>query len=233
MEKNLVALLTDQFSDKVVTRLTGHLGEERSAVEKGIQALIPTVWAALIHRSSVDRESGIFSLADASRSALGDPDHLPEHMEMVLSDPNDPNGINLLDRAGGILKTLWGERLNPVAEALAAYAGLKTSSGHQLLALGAPAALSLVGQVAQRNGLNEQGAAELLQNRKPEVIAAVPAGYNLAGALGIDNLDDIDLQARKPYETYPGLPPVVAERRRSRVWVWSPRSADNSKDLPR
>jgi hypothetical protein len=91
----------------------------------------------------------------------------------------------------GWLKSVFDGKLINIINAISVYADVKSSSANAILKIATPAALTPVAQYAKENNM---GAAEIdtfLHSQKSSIIAAVPAGFNLTGSLGINSLEDI------------------------------------------
>ena len=115
----------------------------------------------------------------------------------------------------GWLRSLFGDKLNSIINAIAGFAGIKTSSASNVLSMAAPAVLGSVGQYAKENNLSASGLGSFLQSQKSSILDAIPSGFNLAGALGLSGLGDIGGKIS-------GVLSTANEnvRRSSKGWLW-------------
>ena len=91
----------------------------------------------------------------------------------------------------GWLKSVFDGKLINIINAISVYADVKSSSANAILKMATPAALTPVAQYAKENNMGAADIDTFLHSQKSSIIAAVPAGFNLTGSLGINSLDDI------------------------------------------
>lgn len=199
MITELIRKVKDHFSQDVLSKASVRLDETALNITRTMESLVPAVLAALLKKNSTSGQTGLDNMVTVSRNILGDPARpLSENLKKIFSNAADPNGIHLMQQADGILENMFGDRLQPLAETVSRFSGVKSSSAHQLLAVAAPAVLSVIGQHMERQDMDERELMQQLTMGKQDLIEQVPAGLELAAALGIEKLDDLDARPSIP-----------------------------------
>ncbi len=202
MSASLLDGLIGQISPDVVGKAASMLGESESAIRKGAGGAIPVLLSGLANRS--DDPGFASSLFDLVRSPANDGDVLSDVGSLLGSDDSSPMaglGSNLLGMLSG------GNTAN-VANALAGYAGIKSSTALKLLSFLAPLVLAFLGKRARKDNLNAASLANLLRSQKSAITAAVPGPLaNIGNYLGAP------VKERAVY-----TPPVVEQR--APIWRW-------------
>src|SRR5690606_15366915 len=93
--------------------------------------------------------------------------------------------------AGGMLKGLFGDKINNVVNMVSGFSGVKESSAASLLNMAAPAALGVLGRKASENNMDASGLDSYLNTQKDNILNSIPSGFNLSGALGRSSLTNI------------------------------------------
>jgi outer membrane protein OmpA-like peptidoglycan-associated protein len=195
-----MATILDTVRGLLTPEVTAHaaslLGESESGVSRGLSAAIPAVLSGLLAKS------GDSSLMQRIMSLLTDPG----------LDPNLGRSIGSMLTTGGLAQTpatdlgqrflsmIFGDRLAPVASALAEYAGLRSSTASSLLGMAGPLVMSVLGDRVRKDGLDAKGLASLLTSQRDGILAAAPAA--LSGLTG------------------PGMPRGVPTEAVPRVGAW-------------
>src|SRR5262249_12449592 len=163
----------------VTARPASLLGESESGVSRGLGAAITAVLSALLGKTS---DSG------AMRQIMS-----------LLTDPSLDAGLTRnipgMLSAGGLAKSpttdlgsrflsaIFGDRLGPVASALAENAGVKSSTASTLLGMAAPLGMSVLGDRGRRQGGDAAGVWRLPGSHGANILAGAPAA--LSGLLGL------------------------------------------------
>ncbi len=182
MSLNLLETLKGVFNNQFVGNAASALNENESNVSKAVSGIIPAVLGGIISKAtSGDHGPGtILDLATAS------------HHGGFLNNLTGFFGSNssLLSKGTDMLKTLFGDKLDGIASAIASYAGIKQSSATSLMSAAAPAAFAAVGEQAHQNSLNSISLGNWLQSQKQEVMNALPSGLgsSLSSWLGFGSL---------------------------------------------
>lgn len=181
MTSDLIDAAKGLLPNDLLSKAAGSLGESEAGIQKALNGAIPSVLAGLLGQSSSAGSGGIL---DIVKSAAGS------------GALNNISG--LIGSAGGFgsaimgwLRSLFGDKLNSVVSALAEFAGIRTTSASSVLSMAAPAALGAVGRYTKENNLSAAGLNSFLQSQKSSILGSIPAGLNLAGALGLSSLGDL------------------------------------------
>src|SRR5262249_58891685 len=78
-----------------------------------------------------------------------------------------------------------GDRLAPVASALAEYAGLRSSTASSLLGMAGPLVMSVLGDRVRKDGLDAKGLTSLLSSQRDGILAAAPTALSGLTGLGM------------------------------------------------
>lgn len=169
------------LTPEVTARAASLLGESESGVSRGLSAAIPAVLSGLLAKT------GDSSLMQRIMSLLTDPG----------LDPNLGRSIGSMLTTGGLAQTpatdlgqrflsmIFGDRLAPVASALAEYAGLRSSTASSLLGMAAPLVMSVLGDRVRKDGLDARGLTSLLTSQRDGILAAAPTALGSLTGLGM------------------------------------------------
>lgn len=169
-----MASLLDGIGGYVTSELLGKaaasLGESESGIAKVIGGLAPTILAGLVGKSN---DSSLFSsLFDTVVNKVdgGVLDNLGD----LLSDGNLAQG-DPRDVAGGVIGSLFGDKVGSILSAITSGSGVKASSSSSLLGMVGPMVLGFLAKKIAGGGLDIAGFKNLLLGEKDEIEAAVPA----------------------------------------------------------
>lgn len=172
MAFNLLDAARNLLTEQVINRLADYLGEPESNTQTALDGALPTVLGGLIQR--VNQPGGAADVLGELRqyppAASGG---LLQSLEALFTgDATRPTAFGGSD----LLGTLFGGRLNGVAEALAAHANVKTTSATTLLGVAGTALMSALSGHSAGVPSNPSGLAMLLDEQRDAVTAALPAG---------------------------------------------------------
>jgi len=185
MPFNLIDAAKGLLPNDLLSKAAGSLGESESGIQKALSGAIPSVLAGLLGQSSGSGAGGILDMVkNAAGSGI-----LNNIGGLIGGGGASSGGIGAT--VMGWLRSLFGDKLNSIINAIAGFAGIKTSSASNVLSMAAPAVLGSVGQYAKENNLSASGLSSFLQSQKSSILDAIPSGFNLAGALGLSSLGDI------------------------------------------
>lgn len=186
MAFNLIDAAKGLIPNDLLSKAAGSLGESEGGIQKALSGAIPSVLAGLLGQSSGSGAGGILDLV---KNAAGS--GILNNIGGLIGGSGGASGGGIGATVMGWLRSLFGDKLNSIINAIAGFAGIKTASASNVLSLAAPAVLGSVGQYAKENNLNAAGLGSFLQSQKSSILDAVPSGFNLAGALGLSSLGDI------------------------------------------
>lgn len=176
MSINIINQIKNLFGDNFNSSAAAALGESESSLAKGMSGLIPTVLLSLINRGG--SSSGIGNILS---NITGD--EATFNPGSILNNINNSESGSLMSGAGPLLTSLFGDKIANVTAGLSNYSGLKGTSISALLATIAPAILGFIKRFTSNNNLHSDAQVMgFLNDQKPNVLAAVPAGldvYNL------------------------------------------------------
>jgi len=209
MPFNLIDAAKGLLPNDLLSKAAGSLGESESGIQKALSGAIPSVLAGLLGQSSGSGAGGILDMVkNAAGSGI-----LNNIGGLIGGGGASSGGIGAT--VMGWLRSLFGDKLNSIINAIAGFAGIKTSSASNVLSMAAPAVLGSVGQYAKENNLSASGLGSFLQSQKSSILDAIPSGFNLAGALGLSGLGDIGGKIS-------GVLSTANEnvKRSSKGWLW-------------
>lgn len=172
MSINLIKLMTDQLSGSLVKQATGLLGESESHVSSAMSGILPSLIGTLINKgSSLDGAGSLLNLLnnDADDSIL-------DNIGGLFSDKNKTTG--LMDQGGGLLNSLLGDKLGPLANLLSNFSGMKSNSTSSLLKLAAPFIIGFVKRQVMKKAMGPSGLMSFLGGQKKNVADAIPSGLS-------------------------------------------------------
>jgi outer membrane protein OmpA-like peptidoglycan-associated protein len=177
MSFNITDLVKGYLSKELLGKAASFLGESEDATTKAVGGLVPSVLSGLLSKAT-GSGAGADEVAKLASEA---------HSSGVLGSlagffGNDDAGGSLLSKGAGLVSGLMGNKLGGIAELVAKFAGVKSSSATSLLSMAAPLVLGSLGKHAADNNLNAGGLTSLLSSQKSNILSALPAGLgNLLG----------------------------------------------------
>jgi outer membrane protein OmpA-like peptidoglycan-associated protein len=211
MSASLLDSLTSLITPDLASRAASMLGESDSSVRKGLTGVFPVLLAGAANRSSDPGFAG--ALHDIVRSPANDGNVLNDVAGLLGAGGSSSPMMGL---GGKLLNLLFGGNTTNLANALAGFAGVKSSTGSTMLNLAAPLVLAALGRRARSDNLNASSLASLLLGQKDSIAAALPGPLaNLGSFLAAPARER---EVREVREAYAAPPPV--EERRSSIWRW-------------
>lgn len=174
MAFNILDAVKGYFTPDLIDNAASYLGESNSTIDKAVNAVVPAALAGIIGRAESGGASSILDLAGKALNS-GIVDNLSQNFRT--------GGGGIPDVAPSLLGSIFGDKVGSIGNAIASFAGIKGSSAASLLGSIAPLALGLLGRHASQNGWNASGLLSFLSGQKSSIMAALPAGLNLAGLI--------------------------------------------------
>lgn len=182
---NLLDLVKSQLTgDNTLDMISGLLGENATTTKAGIGAALPTILGSVIQSGSTT--SGAASLLNLLKDG-GHDGGIMDNLGAVLGGGSATNG--LMSAGSGILTSLLGDKLGPIAGLIGQVSGMKSGSASSLLSLVAPMLMGSIGKQVSANGLGASGLMSLLAGQSDFVKAALPAG--MGSLLGLGNVGNM------------------------------------------
>ena len=146
------------------------LAEDDHATAKALGA-----WSAAIL-------AGTLNYADHTKAIHRIYDHLGHFPPNIMENPetllrhgnlaqNDPKDVS-----GHLMGQLFGEKIHPLTNAIAAFSGLSVKGVSEMLGVAAPIVLSILGKRVQASSLTVAGLSNMLHADQDRILAAVPGG---------------------------------------------------------
>ncbi|MCB0130396.1 MAG: DUF937 domain-containing protein [Caldilineaceae bacterium] len=149
---SLLNMLAGSLDEKTISQLASQLGADDKATQQAINAALPMLVGAL--GKNVESQDGAQALAGALSS------HDGSILDDVLGNLTNPN---TMQDGAKILGHVLGGQEAKVERGISQATGLKTDSTAQLMSMLAPLVLGALGKQSQKQGLDAQGIASLLQ----------------------------------------------------------------------
>src|SRR5262245_1983507 len=167
--------IRELITPSVISRTAALTGDSDSALTTGLSATIPAILATLAKRAD---DNGF--MTQLSRLATGAADASPTRRSSDLMSPTT-TGIDTTTPMGGWLSSLFGHNVSSVTDAIARYAGLRSSSAAQLLSIGSSLVLGYLGRLMRSDRLDATGLANRLRREQADFVAAVQPDLHLPG----------------------------------------------------
>jgi outer membrane protein OmpA-like peptidoglycan-associated protein len=165
MAFNLLDLIKGGMNSDLISKAASMLGENGDSIQKAMTGAVPTILSGMMHKVTDNNASaGI--------------------MNLIQSGQEDGNHI---------ITSLFGDKADNAANAIAAHAGIKPESATRVLSMAAPLVSGGVGKaLAGAGGI--AGLAGLLFNNLDSIKAALPSG--MLDKIGIGSLDGLAEKAK-------------------------------------
>jgi outer membrane protein OmpA-like peptidoglycan-associated protein/uncharacterized membrane protein YeaQ/YmgE (transglycosylase-associated protein family) len=159
------------FTENVLQKLSGTLGESAGATRKSLEAMIPTILAAMSNQASTT--SGASRLFDLAKNAAhGGTDPIEQLERNVTADSLD----TLAHKGGGVLSALFGDKLNGLISWLTRFAGIKEHSATSLMGVATNLVLGMLGKNIMQKGLTAATFGHMLTSLGGPLSRLLPSG---------------------------------------------------------
>lgn len=181
---NIISELGNLVSSQLVKSAANSLGESEGGISKVIGALTPTVLGGLLNKSK--DASGFGQIFDmlSKKENTNYLDNLSGLIGGGNLAHNDPK-----DAAGGLLGSLFGNKMGGILDTVSGIAGVKRSSTSSLLGMVAPMVMGYLGKKISTDGLNASGLASLLGSQRNHIAEAMP--NKMANLIGFEMPDSL------------------------------------------
>lgn len=185
MSLNLMDLVKSQLSSGLMSTIAGHLGESeartQSAVDGGLASIIGGLMGSTSTTQSATSLLNLLMGKQQSSTSMSD-------LLGMISGSSSSIG-SLIQLGGPLLKTVFGDKLGGVVDAVSSASGASKQSTSGLLGILAPLVVGALGKTAREGGFNIGSLVGLLMGQKEHIQTAAPAG--LASALGFSSFDSL------------------------------------------
>ncbi|MFM2267494.1 MAG: hypothetical protein RL757_935 [Bacteroidota bacterium] len=179
MSVNLMDMMKGYMTDAVMGKASEFLGENAGATQKAMGAILPALLGGAANQAA--SPSGAARLFDLLKSGGHDGSILSGGLGSLLGGGSATQG--LLSSGGGIVSSLFGDKVGGIVGWLAQFAGIKNGSANSLMSMAAPLVMGLIGKQVGGGGLS--GLTSLLGSQASALTGAIPSG--LAGLAGLTN----------------------------------------------
>lgn len=193
--KELGGLVTSQ----IVKQAANSFGESESGISSVIGSLAPTILGGLLNKSSND-SAGFGQIFDmlSNKDNASYLDNLGGLLGGGNLAQNDPKDVG-----GGLLGSLFGDKVGGIIDLVSSLAGVKKSSSSGLLGMVAPMIMGYLGKKILKEGLSAAGLGSFLGGQRNNIASAMPQG--LADMIGFDMPEGILDKAKDAVEDAAGL----------------------------
>jgi len=169
---SLLSAAKAYLTPDVVRNASVMTGESETATRQAMQGGVASVFAGLTNM--VSTSEGVSTLGNLIRKpAFG---KILNNVSSAFSGGTETS--SLMDSGHNLLGTIFGSHASGVADMLASFSGISSSSSGRLMAMLAPLAMGVLGKHAAASGLNPTGVANSLIEQRDEFAAAAPAGLS-------------------------------------------------------
>ncbi len=183
MPSNLSDSIKSLLDPALVRHAATTLGESTGGIEKAMVGALPTVLTGFLHHvNTLEGGENILNMAkQASESGI------ITDLSSLFEGSLSPAGSNMMGFDGNIFEN----KLTSVIRLISGYSGINETSASAVLGMMVPAALASLGNIASESNLNAYGIMTLLDRQGEDILSTIPAGLNVAGALGYLNAQDL------------------------------------------
>lgn len=172
MADNLVVLFQNSFRDALVTTSTVQLGESAQSISSSLDISVPTLLAYMISKGN--SESGSKSLTEFINAN----DFISVNPISGHSSAGNLSFEKISEKGATALAFLAGHQTSTLIDAVAASAGLKTSSASSILKLVAPLLLSYFGQWIKEESMGISSIKDYLISQTDIASEGIPASLH-------------------------------------------------------
>lgn len=171
MSLDLLGLVKGYFNNDMLNQASAFLGEDKGALSKGLDAIIPASLSGMIHQAESGNTNSLITLAKTAYDSgiLGN-----------LANTFTSGGGGVPSIGPSLISGLFGDKFGGIANAVSSFAGLKGSTTSSLFGSVVPVALAALGKYVGDNNATPGAVSSLLSGLKSSVLSAVPGGLNLS-----------------------------------------------------
>lgn len=181
MEANLLSIVKQQLSSDIVQKAAQFFGEDTTAIQKALSAILPSVLGGIVNQSTSD--AGTDKLMTTLSSSLYNSSTMSS-LNVLLGGGSATQG--LLDSGDELVKGLFGDKKSGIIDWIASYASIKAGSSSGLMSVGTSVLMAALGNQVTGKNLNNTGLKAFLIGHVDAIIQNLPVGLN--SVLGLSNL---------------------------------------------
>lgn len=171
MSLDLLGLVKGYFNNDMLNQASSFLGEDKSVLSKGLDAIIPASLSGMIHQAESGNTNSLITLAKTAYDSgiLGN-----------LANTFTSGGGGVPSIGPSLISGLFGDKFGGIANAISSFTGMKGSTTSSLFGSVVPVALAALGKYVGDNNATPGAISSLLSGLKSSVLAAVPGGLNIS-----------------------------------------------------
>lgn len=171
MSLDLLGLVKGYFNNDMLNQASSFLGEDKSVLSKGLDAIIPASLSGMIHQSESGNTNSLITLAKTAYDSgiLGN-----------LANTFTAGGGGVPSIGPSLISGLFGDKFGGIANAISSFTGLKGSTTSSLFGSVVPVALAALGKYVGDNNATPGAVSSLLSGLKGSVTSAIPGGLNIS-----------------------------------------------------
>lgn len=170
MENNILQNIRSYFTEEVIDKLSGHLGEDKEKVAKGVNIAVPSLLLGLQNQS----KDGLTSIFQSAKHLFAGFD-LHDALGKYFS--KDDQGESAHFESDNITSEIFGDKFTGITQSISKYLDISPESVRSLFGASVPAVISGITQKGGHWDVAEVG--QLLQTNRSSFASAIPAGLGL------------------------------------------------------
>lgn len=171
MSLDLLGLVKGYFNNDMLNQASAFLGEDRSVLSKGLDAIIPVSLSGMINQAESGNTNSLLSFAKTAYDS---------GILSNLAGTFTSGGGGVPSIGPSLISGLFGDKFGGIANAISSFAGLKGSTTSSLFGSVVPVALAALGKYAGDNHATPGAISSLLSGMKGSVLSAIPSGLNMS-----------------------------------------------------
>jgi len=180
---NIINELGGLVTKQIVKQAADSFGESESGISSAIGSMVPTILGGMLNKSQDSSGFGqVFDMINKKDNA-GFLDNLGGLLGGGNLAQNDPKDIG-----GGLMGSLFGNKVGGILDLVGSLAGVKRSSSSGLLGMIAPMVMGYLAKKVMGGGLNAGGLIDMLTGQRKNIASAMPQG--IADMIDFDRGDD-------------------------------------------
>ena len=192
MSISLLNTVKSYFPEDLIEKAAGYLGENPSAIGKGLNSVIPLSLAGIVQKAESGNAESLITLAKSAYNS-----GILENLAGTFSSA----GGGIPSISPGLISGIFGDKFGAIANAISGTTGLKGASSSSLIGSVVPLALGILGKFVSDNHSTPGAITQLLSAEKNTILSAIPTDLNISRLLG--NAEPV----RHSFATTPEPPP--------------------------
>ena len=186
MSINLIDLAKGYLTKTAVGKISEHLNEDSNDVQSALSGILPTILGGIVQQASTHNGANQL-LGSLKQNNFGS---LLDNFSGAIGGTNQSD--SLLSSGGGIIKSIFGDKIGSIISAISSFSGLRSSSSSSLLSMVAPLIMGVIGKQVNTSSSGVSGLTNLLMGQKDYIKTAMPSGLSsISSLLNFSHLGDM------------------------------------------